>query len=89
MYQIYRNACVKYQLHLDCVASCREVCITCDVVVRFEDVLAAFVRVFFSPTRMTHFAINCIPYNMPGMLLYTRGAPPRRADARLWLCACP
>ena len=38
----YRNACVTYQMHLDCETSSREVCITCDIVVRFMDVLATF-----------------------------------------------
>ena len=40
---VYRNACVTYEKKLDCETSCREVCITCDVGVRFVDVLATFV----------------------------------------------
>ena len=45
-------------MHLDCGTSCREVCITCDAVVEFVDVLATILGVFFCPTLETHFAIK-------------------------------
>ena len=54
----YRNACATYQMHLDCDTLFREVCTTCDIVVRFVDGLATFAWVFFRQRLcMTHFWI--------------------------------
>ena len=59
---VYRNACVTYQMHLDCETSCCEVCHHVCAVDRSVDVLATNVcSSFFSPTRTTHFRLIVYP----------------------------